>query len=329
MPSVTDEQIAAARSVDLLTYLQTHEPGSLRKSGGEYCLTDHDSLKISNGKWFWHSRGFGSNNALDFLVQVRGMGFTDAVKALADDSVTSVYTSASRQASTPIQEKRRKPFVLPTPYRDNYRVMAYLMGRGIDREIVEHCIKAGTLYEDKDRHDCIFVGKDDNGKARFACRRATSGGYKKDVPGSDKRYGFAIPSRYDPMGRSLFVFESPIDLLAQATLDKRSGIGEAWDCFHRVSLGGVSPLALMEYIWARPEIDRISLCLDNDDAGREATERIRGLLEKTPHPLYGKYKVNISPPASGKDYCDHLNNVLREQREQNKPVRGKDADISL
>ena len=66
MPGVTDEQIAAARSVDLLSYLQAKEPGSIRKSGpGEYRMIEHDSLKISNGKWYRHSRSYGSNSLVN------------------------------------------------------------------------------------------------------------------------------------------------------------------------------------------------------------------------------------------------------------------------
>jgi len=51
MPRLSDEQILRARSIDLLSYLQAHEPGSVRKNhSGEYYLAEHDSLKISNGK---------------------------------------------------------------------------------------------------------------------------------------------------------------------------------------------------------------------------------------------------------------------------------------
>ena len=60
MPRLTDEQIAQARNIDVLDYLQTYEPGSVRKSGAnEYCLVEHDSFKMSNNKWFWWSRDFG------------------------------------------------------------------------------------------------------------------------------------------------------------------------------------------------------------------------------------------------------------------------------
>ena len=44
--SETAEDIALARQMDLLTYLQCHEPQELvRVSGNTYCTRSHDSLK--------------------------------------------------------------------------------------------------------------------------------------------------------------------------------------------------------------------------------------------------------------------------------------------
>ncbi|MFR4560725.1 MAG: topoisomerase, partial [Flavonifractor plautii] len=62
MPYYTKEQIQQARQVDLLTYLQCHDPGELvHVSGGTYCTKSHDSLKISNGKWCWWSHNIGGS----------------------------------------------------------------------------------------------------------------------------------------------------------------------------------------------------------------------------------------------------------------------------
>ena len=56
---VDPETVEKAREMDLLTYLQNYEPNELvRLSDGTYCTRTHDSLKISNGKWMWWSRGF-------------------------------------------------------------------------------------------------------------------------------------------------------------------------------------------------------------------------------------------------------------------------------
>ena len=54
MSYVDPQTVEKAREMDLLTYLQNHEPNELvRLSDGTYCTRTHDSLKISNGKWMW------------------------------------------------------------------------------------------------------------------------------------------------------------------------------------------------------------------------------------------------------------------------------------
>ena len=54
MPYYAKEEIARAREVDLLTYLQRCEPDELVHVGGNvYSTRTHDSLKISNGMWCW------------------------------------------------------------------------------------------------------------------------------------------------------------------------------------------------------------------------------------------------------------------------------------
>ena len=68
MPYIPPEVVARAREMDLLTYLRTYEPQELVHFGGStYCTREHDSLKISNGKWCWFSRGIGGYSALDYF----------------------------------------------------------------------------------------------------------------------------------------------------------------------------------------------------------------------------------------------------------------------
>ena len=70
MAYFTPEDIQQAKQLDLLTYLQIYEPDQLVKvSGDTYCTKEHDSLKISNGKWHWFSRKIGGKTALDYLVR--------------------------------------------------------------------------------------------------------------------------------------------------------------------------------------------------------------------------------------------------------------------
>ena len=83
MGYVTPEDVARAKEMDLLTYLQTYEPGNLvHFSGNTYSTREHDSLKISKGKWHWFSRGIGGRTALDYLIKVEGYPFPQAVETL-------------------------------------------------------------------------------------------------------------------------------------------------------------------------------------------------------------------------------------------------------
>ena len=100
MPYVDPEIIAEVKRVDLLTYLQEREPDELVRIFARRLLHEgtHDSLKISNGKWFWWSRDLGGRSALDFLVRVRDMAFLDAVEHLRADrpAVASIPARACR-----------------------------------------------------------------------------------------------------------------------------------------------------------------------------------------------------------------------------------------
>lgn len=47
-----------------------------------FSTREHDSLKISNGKWMWWPRGFGGVSALDYLIKVKDIPFTEAMKMI-------------------------------------------------------------------------------------------------------------------------------------------------------------------------------------------------------------------------------------------------------
>lgn len=320
MPGVTKEQIAQAKEIDLLSYLQANEPYELVRSGpNEYRTVSHHSLVISNGLWHWINGGVGGKSALDYLVHVRGLGFVEAVETLCDGRAVIFSFQPVKQTAS------KSVFTLPPPHADNDRVIAYLQSRGIDREIISACIERGDLYESAKNHNCVFVGRDISGVPRFACMRGTFGNYKQDVEGSDKRYGFCFSSR-KPSSRFVAVSESPVDALSAATLRKMNA--EAWDRYHYLSLDGTSPLALTQFLKDHPEADHVYLLLDNDHAGRGGMQKIRAAIHGNAALDAQVMMITEEPPVSGKDYNERLQHVLREQRELLKPVRQKQADIS-
>ena len=154
MPFIPPETIEKARQVDLLTYLKACEPNELvHISGDHYCTCEHDSLKISNGKWYWFSRGFGGYNALDYLIKVKEVPFMEAV-----ERITGQVAYQPRQ-SQPKQEKP-KVLLLPQANRSTSRVHSHLRSRGIDSDLIDFCIQTGRLYESAPHHNAVFVGLD-------------------------------------------------------------------------------------------------------------------------------------------------------------------------
>lgn len=314
MPYYTEKQIDQARSIDLLTYLQSFEPTELvHVRGNTYCTREHDSLKISNGKWMWWSRGFGGNSALDYLIKVKGMQFMDAMKILTKEG-TDLHDTDAKISRKPDCDVKRK-LLLPDKSETNFEVIRYLTSRGIDSDVIKACIDEGLLYESLPYHNCIFVGFDETGNAAYAFYRATTGErLMGEAAGSDKRYSFRI----DRAGSTLHVFESAIDLLSYATIMKmRTG---EWRAEPMLSLGGVYvpstnnkqtklPIALENMTQNQTQINTIALHLDNDYAGRSAT---RSISEQ----LGNKYIVRDEPPAYGKDCNDYLQQLQRQKRKR-------------
>lgn len=322
MGGVSAEQVAKAREIDLLSYLQTYEPGELKPDGpGRYTTVSHDSLVISRGKWVWNGGGVGGVSALDYLIKVRGLGFVEAVERLTD---SHSFTITPKAQAPPVPEKR--PFYLPKPLRYSNGAVSYLQHRGISPEVIARCMDAGTVFESRyynpqsPYHNtavCVFAGKDSTGAIRFAAMRGIDSELKQDKAGSDKRINFHLPAR-DPACTQLAIFEAPIDALSHATLYPD------WDG-HRLSLGGTSPVALTAFLERNPQISAVTLCLDNDEAGRTATGKIQRLIAETP--AFHHIATTDQPPPSGKDY----NEALLQQRAREPPSRLRDraADFIL
>ena len=173
-------------------------------------------------------------------------------------------------AAEQLRQKAEQPktLILPEKAGVPLRLYDYLCNkRGIDSEIVNTLIQEGKLYED--RHgNVVFVSFDEHGKARFASLRGTYGDcrFRMDCAGSDKRYGFNMPACV-PTER-LYVFESAIDAMSHASLDKAAA-GD-WKRSSRLSLAGISDLSLVFFLNKHTTVKELIFCLDNDLAGCEA-----------------------------------------------------------
>jgi len=300
MPYIPPHIIEQAREMDLLTYLQNYEPSELVEHGGVCCTKTHNSLKISNGKWYWWSAGIGGRSALDYLIKVRDIPFMQAVEIIMGRTAIEPPVFVSREK--PIKPKH---LILPNVNRYATNVVNYLEKRGIDKDIIGFCIRTGRIYESYPYHNAVFVGFDKSGAPKYAALRGINSGFIGEAVGSDKRYSFEIPA--GTPNDTVHLFESAVDLLSYATLRKLDG--KEWHGADLLSLSGVyfpknsgmskPPAALERYLSDNPRIKRVVLNLDGDKAGRAATAAITAALS-------GNYEVKDKPPTVGKDFNDVL-----------------------
>ena len=301
MPYIAPEVITEAKRMDLLTYLREYEPGELVKfSSNTYTPRTHDSLKISNGKWMWWSRGIGGKSALDYLIKVRGMDFVQAVQTIMGNGSVSFPTCKN------IKSYEEQPLLLPQKSPTTEVVFDYLFGRGIDYEIINHCLEQELIIESLPYHNAVFIGYDENKEPKYAAYRATNQSrIMGDCTGSKKQYSFRLTAENTG---EVHLFECAIDLLSYATLMKLEG--KDWRQFNLVSLAGVYspkqkiedskvPVTLGRLLEKDKTIRRIVLHLDNDIAGRKATKALQTILSD-------KYEVVDDPPQYGKDVNDFL-----------------------
>ena len=301
MPYIAPEVITEAKRMDLLTYLREYEPGELVKfSSNTYTTRTHDSLKISNGKWMWWSRGIGGKSALDYLIKVRGMDFVEAVQTIMGNGSVSFPTCKN------IKSYEEQPLLLPQKSPTTEVVFDYLFGRGIDYEIINYCLEQGLIIESLPYHNAVFIGYDENKEPKYAAYRATNQSrIMGDCTGSKKQYSFRLTAENTG---EVHLFECAIDLLSYATLMKLEG--KDWRQFNLVSLAGVYspkqkiedskvPVTLGRLLEKDKTIKRIVLHLDNDIAGRKATKALQTILSD-------KYEVFDDPPKYGKDVNDFL-----------------------
>lgn len=294
----TDEQKQLANSVDLAEYLRVRGE-KLERVGIEHKLIyydssgKHDSITIRGSKWFDHKNQVGGG-AIKFMQEFYDMDFQTAVQELLGQRVTPLSHSPPKA----IAKEEKKEFRLPQANTNMHRVYAYLIKqRFIAPEVITHFAKQHTLYEDKEHHNAVFVGIDENGVPRQASKRSTNSygnSFRITCQGSDTRYSFA----HFGESKRLYVFEAPIDMLSFLTLYPKE-----WQKHSYIAMNGVYENAVLTALKNHSNLSEVILCVDNDEGGIEAADRLRDILNENG---YSNVK-RLAPPY--KDW----NEVLKEK----------------
>ncbi|MEA4894651.1 MAG: DUF3991 and toprim domain-containing protein [Oscillospiraceae bacterium] len=272
----TDEQKYRANNVDLADFLKRQGEKLIPSGRDRRLATDH-SITIRGNQWYDHSAERGGY-AIDFVRQFYDLTYPEAVTKLLGGEQGQVYDSAQQEEPEP-----RTPFALPDVNPDMRRVYAYLTKtRLLDREAVSFFARQKIIYESceeskdktKEYHNAVFVGLDENGVPRHAHKRGlyTEGkSFRGNVDGCNPSYSF----HYAGTDNRLYVFEAPIDLLSYITLHPQE-----WQKHSYVALCGVSEYAMLKMLELHPNLDRVMLCLDHDEAGIEASDKYLDLLSE-------------------------------------------------
>ena len=271
----TDEQKQLANSVDLAEYLRVRGE-KLERVGIEHKLIyydnsgKHDSITIRGSKWFDHKNQTGGG-AIKFMQEFYGMDFQTAVQELLGQTVTPLSHSPPKA----IAKEEKKEFRLPEANTNMHRVYAYLIKqRFISPDIISHFAKQHTLYEDKEHHNAVFVGLDENGVPRQASKRSTNSfgkTFRITCEGSDTRYSFSHFGKSE----KLFVFEAPIDMMSFLTL-----YPQEWQKNSYIAMNGVYENAVLTALKNHSNLSEVILCVDNDEGGIEAVDRLRDILRE-------------------------------------------------
>ena len=272
----TDEQKQLANSVDLAEYLRVRGE-KLERAGIEHKLIyydssgKHDSITIRGSKWFDHKNQTGGG-AIKFMQEFYGMDFQTAVQELLGRSIPPLSNSPPKSDK---QEQKTREFKLPEPNSDMHRVYAYLIKqRFISAEIITHFAKQHTLYEDKNHHNAVFVGLNENGEPKQAHKRSSNSvgsTFRITCSGSDTRYSFA----HFGEDERLYVFEAPIDMLSFLTLYPKD-----WQKHSYIAMNGVYENAVLTALKNHSNLSEVILCVDNDEGGIEAVDRLRDILNE-------------------------------------------------
>lgn len=264
-------EVSGARKANLPEYL-TSKGHTLKREGKQFRVEGATGLIVTGCCWYSHAQQRGGN-ALDYVIEMEGRPFAEAVAALKG-------FSDQGESAGPGKGEKHSVFLLPLRNSNDNRAISYLVKtRGIPYDVLEPYVANGRVYE-SEKHNCVFTGVDhDTGEARYAFQRSTipRSGIMFESSGSDKRYSFSIRGSSE----ALFIFESAIDLFSYMSMNVSGCHGN----FSMLSLGGLSSTAL-DHFCKSGSVKHVVFCLDNDSPADEAYERMGGKYASLGYMVY-------------------------------------------
>ena len=281
----TEEQKVQARQTDIVSLLIS-QGETVKRSGSEYEWKDGSQKVTIMGNLWYHQYDRVGGDAIDFVRRFYNKSYPEAMEYLLGNCNGVLIIS-------PPVIKEKKPFKLPKPYCNMDRVKNYLhYVRGIDEDIIETFANENMIYESADYHNAVFVGLDKNGVPRHANKRGIGekSTFKGNAESSMDEFAFHRIGK----GKSLYLFEAPIDMLSFISMHK-----ENWKTHSYAASCSVSDRVLFQCLKDYPYIEKVYLCLDSDEPGQTAADRIStklftlGMQSEILVPLYKDWNEDL------------------------------------
>lgn len=263
--NIPKEDRERARKIDVATFLLS-QGEKIKKSGTEYVWMDGSGkVTLRNNLWYHHYQQEGGD-IIDFVQKYYNKTYVEAVAFLLNQSYENL---PELQKS----EKEYKSFQLPNRSSQIDRLLSYLLyNRAIDKDVLYTFLRNGMIYLSAPHQNVVFVGYDLHRQPRHAHMRSTGikSSYKKNIMGSQAEYSF----HWYGKGNEIYLFEAPIDMLSFISMHK-----ENWKDKNYAASCSVSDRVLFQCLKDNPNIKKVYLCFDNDEAGRIANKRIAEKLK--------------------------------------------------
>lgn len=314
----TQEELEVAKSVDLIQ-VATALGYTPKRIGKYYTLKEMDSMRIyPDNHWCRFSqryeKGHNGGSQIDFIKEFENKSIVDAVLWLLDfagysrkdKSFTSSQAKEKYINNKKIVAERKiekKEFILPEVSRSNNKLYIYLsVKRCLSNKVIKYFLDRHLIYESLPYHNVVFKSNDVNGVTRHAHMRGTydngGKGFKGDVPGNDKNYGFNVSNNSSDR---LVVFEGQINMMSYMDIYDEYNM-------NYISLGMTDDAPLEQFLKDHPNIKYLEFGLDNDEPGIKATMKY---MEK--YKNLGYEVTNISTTHKFNDYNDWLKDMRQEK----------------
>lgn len=307
--------------IDIAEFMRTQGYTPVRHGNqGKISLKEHDSFvyDTKSKHFWWNSQGI-EGDIIDLYEYVRGCSRDTALREMR--AMIHGEYSARRQAIpfSPSPPKPPKTFEMPKSEPQKMKqVYGYLIrGRCIEPAVVKWLSKNGYIYADERANLCYASRAYGTGQYDYCGKKGTytdpqtrkPSHFRQAVEGGNFDSRFTV-NMVQPNGKpfsvkQVFVCEAAVDAFSVMSLLYRNG--RDFRQYGYISLEGCYEKPIGYHLEHHPEIKKIYLAQDNDEAGNRSRQHAHELLAEK---RFTGQVIDKVPPTPGRDWNRELQSIV-------------------